>query len=103
MLLDQNRFDADVLGSAEPVLVDFFGTWCGPCRDLAPVVEKLARDGYSVCKVDIEARSDLASRYGVTALPTLVVIQDGRETARFVGVQNERTLKASLNRERAAV
>src|ERR1700678_4338738 len=103
MLLNQDRFDADVLGSAEPVLVDFFGTWCGPCRELAPVVEKLARDGYGVCKVDIAARPDLASRYGVTALPTLVVLQDGRETARFIGVQSERTLKASLNRGRAAV
>jgi thioredoxin 1 len=102
MLLTQERFEADVLGSAEPVLVDFYATWCGPCKNLAPVVEKLASEGYRVCKVDIEGRPDLASRFGVTALPTLVVLKDGQETGRFVSVQAERTLKAALDRAQAA-
>jgi thioredoxin 1 len=102
MLLNQDRFEADVLSSTDPVLVDFFATWCGPCKNLGPVVEKLAGEGHRVCKVDIEVRPDLASRYGVTALPTLVVITDGEETARFVGLQSERTLKAALNQAQAA-
>jgi thioredoxin 1 len=102
MLLDQTKFEADVLGSAEPVLVDFFGTWCGPCREQAPVLEGLAEQGYAVCKVDIQARPDLAVRYGVSALPTLVVVRGGEEVARFVGVQPERKLRAALDQARAA-
>jgi thioredoxin 1 len=102
MLLNQDQFETDVLGSAEPVLVDFFGTWCGPCKALAPVVEKLAREGYRVCKVDIDARPDLTGRYGVSALPTLVVLQGGEEVARFVGIQSERTLRNALDRAQAA-
>jgi thioredoxin 1 len=102
MLLNHERFEEDVVGSTEPVLVDFFATWCGPCKNLAPVVEKLAGEGHRVAKVDIEARPDLASRFGVTALPTLVILKDGQETARFVGVQSERTLTTALNRARAA-
>ena len=98
MLLDQEKFEADVLGSVEPVLVDFFGTWCGPCKLLAPTVEKLAGQGYRVCKVDVKARSDLAIRYGVRAVPTLVVVKGGEEVTRFVGVQSERALKDALDR-----
>ena len=100
MMLDQDRFETDVLGSQEPVLVDFFGTWCGPCKVLAPVVEKLAQDGHRVCKVDVNARADLATRYRVGAVPTVVVLKGGEEVARFVGVQSERTLKTALDRAR---
>ncbi len=100
MLLDQERFEADVLGSEGPVLVDFYGTWCPPCKVLAPVIEKLARDGYQVCKVDVKARADLAGRYRVTAVPTLVVLKGGEEVDRFVGIQSERTLMAALDRAR---
>lgn len=102
MLLDQGRFEAEVLESAEPVLVDFFGAWCGPCKALAPVVERLARQDYRACKVDVQARPDLATRYGVSAVPTLLVLKGGREAARFVGLQSERTLRDALDRARAA-
>src|SRR5262249_14002591 len=98
MLLDQVRFEADVLGADGPVLVDFFGAWCGPCRLLAPVVEKLAGEGYRACKVDVEERPDLAERSHVTAMPTLVVLKCGKEVARFVGVQSEQTLRQILDR-----
>jgi len=98
MLLDQTRFETDVLGAAGPVLVDFFGAWCGPCRLLAPTVEKLAGEGYHACKVDVEERPDLAERYHVTAMPTLMVLKEGKEVARFVGVQSERTLRQALAR-----
>ena len=98
MLLDATRFEGEVLGSADPVLVDFFGTWCEPCKKLAPTVEKLARGGYRVCKVDIESRPDLTSHYRVGAVPTLLVLRGGEEVARFVGVQSERTLKDALDR-----
>jgi thioredoxin 1 len=98
VLLDQETFEADVLASAEPVLVDFFGTYCPPCRVLAPVVEKLAGEGYRVCKVDVQARPDLATRFRVSAVPTLVFFKGGKEVARMVGIQSERTLRNILDR-----
>ena len=102
MLLDATRFEDEVLGSAEPVLVDFFGTWCEPCKKLAPTLDKLAREGYRVCKVNVESRPDLAQCYRVGAVPTLVVLKRGEEADRFVGVQSERTLRDALDRAGAA-
>jgi thioredoxin 1 len=103
MFLDQERFKTDVLESAEPVLVDFYGEWCGPCKALAPTVERLAADGYRVCKVDVQSQPDLAEQYGVSAVPTLVILQAGKPVARFVGVQSERTLRNALDQVRAVV
>ncbi len=100
MLLNQDRFEADVLGSAEPVLVDFFGTWCPPCKALAPTIDKIAGDGYRVCKVNVDDHPDLASRFRVNAVPALLVVKGGAVVARFVGVQRERTLKDALDRAR---
>jgi thioredoxin 1 len=102
MLLSQDQFETDVLGSTEPVLVDFFGTWCGPCRVLAPTIDRIAGAGYAVCKVNIDERADLAVQYGVRQVPTLVISQEGEEIARFVGVQSERTLRDTLDRARIA-
>jgi thioredoxin 1 len=98
MLLDATRFEDEVLGSAEPVLVDFFGAWCEPCRKLAPTLDKLAGEGHRVCKVNVEAHPDLTGRYRVGGLPTLVVVKGGEEVARFAGLQSERTLRDVLSR-----
>ncbi len=100
MLLNQDRFEADVLGSAEPVLVDFFGTWCPPCKEIAPTIDKLAQDGYRVCKVNVDDHPGLASRFRVNAVPALLVVKGGEVVARFVGVQRERTLTDALERAR---
>lgn len=102
MLLSADRFETDVRGSAEPVLVDFYAAWCDPCRALAPTVEKLAREGYRVSKVDIEAHPELTQHYRVSSLPTLVILRGGEEVARLVGLQSERTLRAALDRARSA-
>ena len=72
------------------VLVDFWATWCGPCRMVAPAVEKIAAqyEGRAlVGKVDVDAEPALAQRFGIMSIPTLVVLKDGREVARTVGVQ----------------
>jgi len=100
MLLDQNRFEADVLEASEPVLVDFFGSWCPPCRELAPTIDRISQSGAPVCKVNIDDRPDLASQFGVNAVPTVVIFKGGEEVARFVGVQPERTLRKALDRAR---
>ena len=82
------------------VLVDFWATWCGPCRMVAPAVEKIAAqyEGRAlVGKVDVDAEPALAQRYGIMSIPTLGVLKDGREVARTVGVQPMGALAAMLD------
>jgi thioredoxin 1 len=101
MLLDPNRFETDVLGSPEAVLVDFYGTYCPPCRTLMPTIDKLAREGYPVVKVNVQDHPELAAEHGVKAVPTLLVLKGGEEVSRFVGLQPERTIRDALDRARA--
>jgi thioredoxin 1 len=85
---DKN-FEAEVLKSDLPVLVDFTATWCGPCKALAPIVEKLA-DEYEgklkVGKLDIDASPPIAAKYGIRSVPTVLVFRGGQKTAQHVGL-----------------
>ena len=81
-------FDAEVLNSKTPVLIDFFAEWCGPCKMMAPVLDEVARDyagKIKVVKVDVDQAAETATRFGVTAMPTFVLVKDGRETYRRIG------------------
>ena len=86
--LTANNFSDEVLLSGEPVLVDFWAEWCGPCRMLSPVVEEIAESaqGFKVGKVNVDEEFELAERYGISSIPCLIVFNGGKEAKRSVGV-----------------
>jgi len=93
--LDETNFDARVLGSSVPVLVDFTATWCPPCRALEPVLESLAREQagkVSVVAVDGDATPSISNRFRVKAFPTIVAFAGGKEIGRIVGLTSKEKL-----------
>ena len=93
------NFDADVLGSDIPVVVDFFATWCGPCRMMAPVIEELAEeyDGkVKIGKLDVDENSDVAARYGVMSIPTIILFKNGEIFSKSVGLQDKEVLENAI-------
>jgi len=94
-------FAADVERSPLPVLLDMWATWCGPCKMLAPVIEELAVDlagRVRVGKLDVDENPATAARFGVRSIPTLLVLRDGRELDRIVGVQPKQEIARRLTR-----
>ena len=80
-------FQAVVLDSSQTVLLDFWATWCGPCRMVAPILEEIAdeRPDVKVCKVDVDQEPELAARYGIASIPTLMVIKNGQIVKQSIG------------------
>jgi thioredoxin 1 len=81
-------FESEVVNSKTPVLIDFYATWCGPCKMMAPIIDEVARDyagKLKVVKVDVDESGETAATYGVTAMPTFVVFKNGQEVWRRLG------------------
>ena len=96
---DQN-FEAEVLKSNQPVLVDFWAEWCMPCRMLTPTIEKIAKDyagKVKVGKLDTDANRDVAIKYSISAIPTVILFRNGEVAQKFVGLRQERDFKEALD------
>ncbi len=100
MVLHKFNFKTEVLESPEPVLVDFWASWCPPCRAMNPTIDSLGRQ-FKVCKVNIDSNQQLAARYNISSVPTLLIFKDGHIAAQHLGITPEPTLRAELERLRA--
>ncbi len=92
-------FESDVINSGKTVLVDFWATWCGPCKMVAPVLDEIAgehKDSLTVAKLDVDANQQTAQRYQVMSIPTMIVFQDGQPVKQIVGAKPKAALLKDL-------
>ena len=93
---NEDDFNNDVLNSSIPVLVDFWAEWCGPCKQLSPLVDEIAlenKDIIKVCKMDVDSNRDIAARFGVRSIPTLMIFKDGELTGTEIGALTKQQLE----------
>ena len=96
--INKNNFQREVMDSEQPVLLDFWAPWCGPCRMVAPIVEEIARErkDIKVGKVNVDEQPELASRFGVMSIPTLVVMKDGKIVNQAMGARPKNAILGML-------
>lgn len=94
-----NQFEEEILKSDKIVLVDFYADWCGPCKMLSPIIDEIANENndIKVCRINIDANQDLAVQYQVMSIPTLIVIKNGKEINRAIGVLPKNDILEMLN------
>lgn len=96
--IHKNNFQEEVILSQKPVLLDFWASWCGPCRMVSPIVDEIAaeRSDIKVCKINVDEQPELAAKFGVMSIPTLMVIQNGRIVNQAVGARPKAQILAML-------
>ena len=88
LILNEDTFDEEIKGQPGPILVDFWASWCAPCKIVAPTLEELAvemQDRARIAKVDVDSNGDLANRFGIMSIPTLVVFKNGKVVDQLIG------------------
>jgi thioredoxin 1 len=99
MHVSDSTFEKEVLHAPQPVLVDFYADWCGPCRALAPIVEEIAhelKDRLKVLKLDVDQNPQTAMQYGVQSIPTLILFKGGKEVERLIGYMSKSKLFSKI-------
>lgn len=96
--ITNENFEAEVLGSEKPVLLDFWASWCGPCKALSPVLDEIAaeRSDIKVVKAEVDENRELARKYRVMSVPTLLVIKNGETVSRSLGIQSKEKILSML-------
>ncbi len=100
-VLTDSSFGQEVLQADQPVLVDFWAQWCGPCKLIGPILEELAaefKDKIKICKLDTDEQQGSPSSYNVSAIPTLILFKDGKEAERMVGAKSKNEIKTLLEK-----
>ncbi len=99
--ISQEQWEQEVVNSDKPVFVDFWATWCGPCRIISPIVEELAKDyegKVDFVKVDVDQNRELASKYNISSIPTLAIFRNGQVVAQAAGAASKESIRTYINK-----
>lgn len=99
MTVTTSTFEAEVLQAERPILVDFWATWCGPCRMVSPILTELAvemADKFTLAKLDVDAEPAIAAKYQIMSIPTMILFKDGKEVTRLMGAMPKAAIKQRI-------